>query len=266
MKKFVVTVLSLVLILAALCACSAPDIFNTNTEVRYKIYEDHAVVSELPNATGVTEVVIPDEYEGVPVTEVADFAGCNLEGVKKITVGKNVESIGVWAFTNNQKLEAFEVSEDNGHFCAVDGVLFSKDMKTVVFYPPAGKTEFSIPDTVETIRSKSFYKCQKLEKLVLPKCLKKIEEKAFFRCSNLNDIVLPQGIESIEKDAFGYCSKLSKIVIPSSIKSIGEYAFYNCTALLDVTVEAKKADVELGKEWQPTNNGLSISELKVVFK
>lgn len=265
MKKIISSVLVAVLLLSTFTACSSID-FTGSKEIKYKVVDDHAVVTELPTVTGLTELVIADEYEGVPVTVIQDFAGSNLEFAEKVTIGKNVSEIGTWAFSNNQKLREFVVDEENENFCTVDGALFTKDMKTILFYPSDGKTEFVIPDTVETIRSKAFYKCQKLEKLTLPASLKSIEEKAFFRCLVLQNVKLPETVEEIAKDAFGYCTAMTEITIGQNIKSIGEYAFYNCTSLLNVTVNAKESEITLGKDWQPTNNGLSIDELVINFK
>lgn len=262
MKKLTVSVLLLALVLTCFTACSGLDLTG-NKEIKYKISDDHAVVSELPNITAVTEVEIADEYEGLPVTEIADFAGCNLEFITKITIGKNVETVGEWAFTNNQKLKEFVVDEANENICSKDGVLYSKDMKTIMFYPCGASKEYTIPDSVETIRSKAFYKCESLEKLTLPASLESIGEKAFFRCSALTNVELPDGVKFIAKDAFGYCTTMTEITIPSAIEEIGEYAFYNCTELHNVKVNAKESDVVLGKEWQPTNNGLKIDELKI---
>lgn len=264
MKRLIALILAALLITGMLTGCSGLELTGSK-EIKYSVKGDYAVVTELPTATGITELTIADDYEGVPVTEIQDFAGCNLEFAEKITIGKNVSKIGTWAFTNNQKLKEFVVSPENESFCSVDGVLFTKDMKTILFFPCSNSTKYAIPDSVETIRSKCFYKCPALEEIKLPASLKSIEEKAFFRCSALKDFDVPGGLEEISKDAFGYCSALTKIEIPSSIKSIGEYAFYNCTSLFDVTVNAKESELTLGKEWQPTNNGLQIDELKVTF-
>lgn len=265
MKKLIVSVLILTFVLSCFTACSVPD-FSGNKEIKYKTAGDHAVVTELPTATGLTELVIADEYEGLPVTEIADFAGCNLEYAEKITIGKSVETIGEWAFTNNQKLKCFEVNEENSSFCAVDGVLFSKDMKTLLFFPCANSKEYKMPDEVEIVRSKAFYKCEKLEKLTLSNNLQTIGEKAFFRCSLVQNIALPETLESIAKDGFGYCSSLSEITLPKTIKEVGDYAFFNCTSLLKVTVNAKESEIKFGKDWQPTNNGLAIDNLEIIYQ
>lgn len=264
MKKTVALILALILVCASFTGCSLTDT-SKKSEVKYKVVGDHAAVKELPTVTGLTEIVIEDEYEGLPVTEIPNFSGFNLEYAEKIVIGKNVETIGEWAFTNNQKLKEFSVSEENEHFCSVDGVLFTKDMKTLIFRPCGASSTYVIPDTVEEIRSKAFYKNYNLKNLTLPASLKTIGEKAFFHCEELENVVMPEAVESIAKDAFGYCYSLTEMTLPASIKTIGEYAFYNCTSLLSVKVNAKEADISLGKDWQPTNNGLKIDELKVTF-
>lgn len=250
-------------------------------EIKYSTENGEVTVKEVPNKTSFVTAEIPDEVNGSPVTKIADFAAVNLESLEKITIGKNVKEIGTWAFENNQKLKEFDVDEENPYFCDIDGVLFTKDKKTLLFYPPARNQkaitvkddkgvesevqsiEYTIPEGVETIRTKAFYKVSALTKITLPKSLKKIEEKAFFRCSSLEEVTLPQGLTFIGKDAFGYCTAFKQITIPSSIEQIDEYAFFNCTNLINVTVEKQESQIKLGTKWYPTNNGKNIDDLKI---
>lgn len=284
MKKKLTLFLALLIALSVLFSGCGEELGLGNSDVKISVSDGKGIVKELPNKTGITEITVPDEYEGVPVTEIADFAGCNLENAEKINIGKNVEKIGVWAFENNQKLKEFCVDPENKYFCSVDGVLFTKDMKELLFYPLArgieevkvkgedGKEQsakritYSVPEGVEKIRSKAFYKCEKLYALTLPDKLKSIEEKAFFKCSSLETVNIPDGTEELGKDAFGYCSGIKEISVPSSVKSIGDYAFYNCTSLLKVNMLCKKENVTLGEKWQPTNNGIEIKELQIIWE
>lgn len=263
-KKSIIAVCILIALSMLLSGCGA-QLSAGSEEIKYKVENSKAIVTELPNKTTIKTVTIPDEYDGVPVTEIADFAGCNLESVEIIEIGKNVESIGEWAFENNQSLKAINVSEENESFCSVDGVLFTKDMKTLLFYPAAHGEEYVIPESVQTLRTKSFYKCSGLKKLTLSPNLKTIEEKTFFRCSSLTELSIPETLEYIGKDAFGYCSEIKEITIPKGIKEIGEYAFYNCNNLLKVNMKCSKEDVKLGKSWYPTNNGLNIDKLEIIW-
>lgn len=279
MKK-ILTVLALVSVLCfclASCGGSDFDFLSGNTDISYSIEDGEATVTAVPNKSIVTEIVIPDEYEGVPVTKIADFAAVNLEYVTKVTIGKNVKEISDWAFGNSKKITAFEVDENNPCFCDVDGVIYTKDMKSLLFYPPAGgiKTEtdkdgnelksisYIIPEGVEVIRSKAFYKCYDLMEISFPSTLKVIEEKAFFRCS-LNSLTLPEKLEVIGKDAFAFNDKPESITIPESVKQIDEYAFFSCTAMLEVNMQGKESEMTLGKKWYPTDNGKEIGDTLVI--
>lgn len=283
MFKKIISIVGLILcVCLAFSGCDSVTtlLSGADAEVEYKIENGEAHVKTVPNKSTVTEIVIPDEYEGVPVTKIADFSAANLEYVTKIYIGKNVKEIGTWSMTNNQHITAFEVDENNPYFCDVDGVIYTKDMKTLIFYPPAkdltdakdgdGKdikvSKYSIPDRVETIRSKAFYKCANLIELNVPASVKRIEEKAFFRCERMENLILPEALEFIGKDAFSYCYGLREINISANVKEIGEYAFYNCTNLKTVNVDNSESNLILGEKWFPTDNGLDIKDLKISWK
>lgn len=279
--KRIITVLLLALVLCfSFSACGEVDLdtlFVGNTDITYSIENGEATVTKVPDKTIVTKIVIPDEYDGVPVTKIADFSATNLEYVTEITIGKNVREISDWAFGNSKKVTKIEVDDNNPYICDVDGVVYTKDMKTVLFYPPqrgvvTDKDEngnevkaisYEIPEGVETIRSKAFYKCSDLKEIKLPSTLKTIEEKAFFLC-DLKEIILPDGLETIGKDAFGFCSSLKEVTVPASVTRIDEYAFYSCTSLFDINMEGKESDMTLGKKWYPTNSGASLGDKLVI--
>ena len=269
MTKRIIKVLALVVcICIAFSGCDSVTslLSGANESIDYKIENGEATVTGVPNKSTVKKIVIPDEYEGVPVTKIADFSATNLEYVTEFHIGKNVKEIGNWALENNQHIAAYTVDEANEYFCSVDGVIYTKDMKTVVFFPPAKEGEYKVADTVETIRSKAFYKCTKVTKITLPDTVKAIEEKSFFRCEAMTEINLPDTLTHIGKDAFSYCYGLTAITIPASVTQIDEYAFYNCTNLLTVDVLAKESDMTLGEKWYPTNNGLDLEGLKINWK
>ncbi len=268
MKKIISVILVAVCLCCVFTACDLNTVIETFTsggsDVEYELTETSAIVVEVADKASVTEIVIPDEYEGLPVTEIAQFSISNLRFVEKITIGKNVEKIGNWCLRNNSKLIDIEVSEENENFASADGVLFTKDMKTVLAYPTAREGSYAIPEGVETIGTKAFYRCSSLTGITLPESVTSIEEKAFFRCS-LESLTLPRSLEVIGKDAFAYCSAVKQVTIPSSVKEIADYAFYSCTSLLEIKVLPEKESLTLGEKWYPTNNGVEIKELKIVW-
>lgn len=279
MKRIITVLLLLTVLCFSFASCGSSDLqfLTGNTDITCEIENGEAIVTKVPNKSTVTEIVIPDEYEGVPVTSIADFAAVNLEYVTKITIGKNVKEISDWAFGNSKKITAFEVDKDNPNICDIDGVIYTKDMKTLLFYPPSGGVKiekdsdgkdvktisYVIPEGVETIRTKAFYKCQELIEITLPTTLKSIEEKAFFRC-NLKEINLPDGIEFLGKDAFSFCAEVKSVTVPASVKQIDDYAFFGCKSVTEMNMLGTESETTLGKKWYPTNNGVELGEALVI--
>lgn len=281
MKK---RLICLFLILAALSILSACAALGDGPAVTYKEVDGEMHVVGYTDKTTVKELVIPDEVDGKPVTVIEDFGLCNADSLEKITLGKNVREIGTWSMTNNQRLAAFDVAEGNGHFKAVDGVLFSADGKILYYYPCGREIEFDkfgraktddegnavyvdyeIPEGVEEIHDKAFYKCYYVDVTAFPDTIRVIGEKAFHRCSSLHDFEMPEAIEIIGKDAFSYNENLTELTIGEHIREIGEYAFFYCKNLKVINIKAAKENLTLGKKWEPTEKGRILSDLTVNF-
>ena len=185
----------------------------------------------------LTSVTLP---EGVEVIEGWAFDGCsslksiNLpnsltticenafhnSGLTEIYIPANVSYIDFYwgpAFANCSKLTSINVDPANEYYTSIDGVLFTKDMKTLLQYP-AGKTdaEYTIPTGVEIIGRQAFYYCQ-----------------------NLKTVVIPEGVTTVSYYAFIDCINLATIEVPSSITTIGENAFTRTKWLEDQKAAGK---------------------------
>ena len=219
------------------------------------------------DTTSVKTLVIPDEFNGLPVTKIKRLAVSAADTLETIVIGKNISEIDDWGITGCLHLKRFEVDPENTSFCAVDGVLFTKDMKTLVYYPNANtavyaaggalekKADYVIPDGVETISKCAFYKCYALQSVTLPDSVKVIGERAFHKCENLQSVNFPEGLTTIEFDAFIGCTGLTRIELPATLSSIGEFAFYNASNIKEVVIHSPKENVTLGKKWEPSSTG-----------
>lgn len=273
-KKIICLFCCLSAVILSFSGCSS----KTESKLEYKIVNNEVIITKYTDSTQKTEITVPDEIEDLPVTEIADFSLFNCESLKKIYIGKNVSKIGEWSMTNNQRLEQFAVDESNEYFCSDDGVLYSKDMKTIIYYPPArnikfdkygeaqNTTQYEIADGVETVRTKAFYKCYYVDSITIPDSVKSIEEKAFHRSSSLTEIKLPLSLTFIGKDAFAYCDKLEKVTIPESVKEIDEYAFFNCSNMKELVMLPREENMILQDNWHPTSNGKQIKECEIIWK
>ena len=73
---------------------------------------------------------------------------------------------------NVRKFEAFEVEEGNNNFVAIDGVLYTKDLKRLVCYPRNKKdTTYEIQEGVELLDQMSIASNMTLNTLILPDSL-----------------------------------------------------------------------------------------------
>ena len=96
--------------------------------------------------------------------------------------------------------------------------------------------EFTIPNSVTSIRDWAFNACSELTSVTIPKSVINIGEQAFYDCSKLKSITIPNGVTSIGDWAFAWCSGLESITIPNSVTSIGGKAFRGCSKLTSVTI------------------------------
>lgn len=145
------------------------------------------------------ELIIPSEYNGLPVTAIGEYAFGNCSSLTSITIPESVTSIEERAFGNCSSL-----------------------------------TSIAIPKSVTSIEYGLFWGCSNLTAIVIDNSVSSIGAYAFAECSNLTDVVIGESVSSIGGRAFGWCSSISYIHLPKSIKDISKYAFdYSGLKILD---------------------------------
>ena len=115
---------------------------------------------------------------------VAAYAACFA--IEEINVPASLINIGDMAFSGCSRLVNIIVDEANPLWKSVDGVLYSKDMKTIYSYPLGRKNDvFTIPEGVENIHYKAFALNTKLTTINLPSTIKTIGEEVFIAAPDL---------------------------------------------------------------------------------
>lgn len=114
------------------------------------------------------------------------YAGCF--SVEDIYIPKSVETIGDMAFLGCEKMTDIIVDEANPYWNSVEGVLYSKDLKTLYCYPTGKRSEsFTVPEGVEHIYYKAFALTLHLKEINLPNTIRSIGEQVFVTAEHLND-------------------------------------------------------------------------------
>ena len=162
---------------------------------------------------------------GPKVTAIGDneYLDCsNLEG--PVYGLANVESIGVKAFKNCQKITAIELGTK-----------------------------------LATLGEYAFQDCQLLGSIALPGTLKKIPTEAFGNCFALGTVTLGEGIEEIGNGAFYNTDALTEITIPASVKKIGRAPFYckNAQAMTRMIIADSDTPLEFANVTSGYNYGLA---------
>ncbi len=137
----------------------------------------------------------------------------------------------------SSKVKKIFVEKDNQAYCVSNGVLYSKDKKTLVRFPLASPEKtFVVPYGVQTIGEYAFQNARNLEHVTLPETVKIIESSAFDDCKKLIDVLLPTSLQSIGAWAFHGCDKLQQIALPRYVTKIDKYAFGSCESLAEISI------------------------------
>ena len=186
---------------------------------------DNIYYSVTDVGTAKENIVIPAEYEGLPVRAIGDYAFRYCADIKTVTIPSSVTSIGGGAFRGCSNLMSVTFGE-NSQLTRIG---------SSAFWYCSSLTSIEIPASVTSIGHSAFWGCSSLTSIEISSGVTSIGHSAFWGCSSLTSIEISSGVTSIGHSAFEGCSSLTSIEIPSSVTSIGPYAFAYCSSLTSVT-------------------------------
>lgn len=194
-------------------------------------------LSGFSNCPKLSELIIPES-----VVTIGCYAFENCKAITRIKIPANVKYLDGTAFADC-RVKAYEVSEDNPNYVAVDGVIFSKDMSELVAFPCgfSGK-KYVIPDTVRIIGWGAFMDCR-LKRVIIPNSVNVIEDSAF-AFTDLTEIIIPDSVEQIGVGAFRYSDALENLVFGKGISHVPERMLTGCKALTRIEIPGNVKIIE----------------------
>jgi len=187
-----------------------------------KLYHNGALVVDMKIPDGVTRI-------GSHV-----FRGCS--SLTSVTIPRTVESIGGGSFAKCDNLVEIRVANGNRHYKDDDGVLLTRDGRTLVAVP--GRMEnVKIPNGVEVIGSLAFTRCKSITRVKIPYGVSRIGYSAFSGCKELAEVEIPNSVNSFTSvGTFWGCKSLTSVTIPGSLANVAESAF-NDSGLTNVVIQ-----------------------------
>ena len=203
-----------------------------------------------PNLANASERI----YDSVNIEKIDQLN--NPGDYREIVIGKNytgsLEKL-FHVFINST--EKITIDKDNPKYASVDGVVFSKDMKQILYYPRKKNVggSYTIPETVEKIGKMAFeetaikevkmgnkintisqraFDSSRILEVKIPDKVKTLGTEAFCN-SKITNIDL-NNVKKIKSRCFNYCNGLKTIDL-KNVESIGKSAFYSCKNLKTVT-------------------------------
>ena len=252
----------------------------------------------------LTELDIPQVFEGLPVTEIAAYVFAGNTDITSVSIPETVKTVGIGAFQGCTSLTSITIAEGVqllGYGC----------------FRGTAITEIVIPDSVQAIGQSILQDCDKLVSITIPyvgayransndyfgfifgatgyvanvdyvpaslktvvlssACVN-VPAYSFYGCSGIEKVVLSEGVTKIGISAFQGCSSLASIYIPATVTSIPAAGFtynspfYGCNENMVIVTEAQS--VSYGKYWCKLSetkdatvvNGLSYEEYLESYK
>ena len=227
------------------------------------------------------DLVIPSEIDGIPVKGImglgnAVYSAKNVTipdsvvflsenlfnvwnlSIQNLYIGAGVSNITADMFIYGGGIDNIEISENNPNYTCVDGVIYDKELKTVIYYPLSKGSVYDVPDSVIDVdifyeypeyynislnfseNSKAVivedgitYSADKTKVLacdsektgdyVMPDTVTEILKGAFLY-SNLSSVDISDNVTEIVYQTFAF-SSIENVKLPKNLKTICEQAF-----------------------------------------
>lgn len=222
--------------------------------------------------SGITEIVIPETFGGLPVTRIADQAFNGAMSVQNITIPASIRSTGDRSFQLCNGLQKVNFLGTVNQWAEID---FSVAMGMPTDFAGDlyinGELLTSANITATKISDWAFTGCKSLTSVVIGNSVQSIGANAFANCSSLGteygnayyigttanpykvlvrakatditSVQLHADTEIIGGMAFNNCMNLQNVQLNDKLTVIGDYAFQSCCALRELNIPASATEM-----------------------
>ena len=206
----------------------------------FEVY-NQAITGVTDYGATLTEITIPAEVNGMPITAIEGkaFEKCTL--MKKVVVPDTVTDIAIGAFYKCGNLTEMVLP-------FVGTSIFNNSASGLTLFGAI----FSSKYYSGSYNVKQYFDKDHFYYLCLPNKLKTVTVTggelfygAFNNCSNLTKVTIDDGVTSIGDSAFSGCSNLTTVTIGDGVTNIGGYAFIGLSNLTTVIIGNNVTSIEI---------------------
>ena len=167
-------------------------------------------------------IIFNDATESISFSRNS-FSGANLE---MIVLPKNTNNVSITSLT-----KAYQISEDSPYWETVDGVLYGKTNKALIFYPRYKEGDrYTVKDGTERIGSYAFAE-HTIKEVVLPESCKEVGTYAF-QGSQIERVEFKSDYVELLYQAFYGCEQLSSVTVKENSElKVNPNTFMGCDSL-----------------------------------
>ncbi len=228
---------------------NSEDIENDFKEVDAKYR--NLVIPETAKDLGVTA----ENRKDLKVKEIGASAFAGKTILKKVTIGKNIETIGLGAFAGCFNLEEMTIPFVGKSADAVNKERIFAHLFTTTDDVSGLNTEITVKLYSQKDGNGNDLNSDEALTYYVPTSLKKvtvtggeIKTSAFYGFTTLQEVVLDGEFEYIGGHAFFDCTSLKKVTMPNTVKEIYQNAFANCMALRTLPFDENSQIELIGRE------------------
>lgn len=242
----------------------------------YRKYSDHITITDCD--ASVEHVEVPDEIDGITVTEIGSYAfdRCELTSIvlpdtitlldsyafrgcdrlTEFTTPNGVTTLGTRLFERCSNLIEVNISENVK--IVGDGMreryvmgsqpseFFLECVSLVAINVSEDNPYLSSEDGVLFDKEKTeliAYPIGKdTDRYAIPDTVQHINRSSFYKCT-LEAVEIPSSVTTIWPDAFAYSPRLKTVVFPEGVKKICGEAFIGCTQLASITIPSSATNI-----------------------
>lgn len=186
----------------------------TNYYGSYTASKDNVLPAYLFYNSKLTNIYLPNT-----ITSIESYCFGNSKQLVDLSIPASVSSVNSSFVNGCSALTTLYVGSGSSSYDALNGVLYTKDLKTLVKYPEGlTATSFSVRSGVTAIASYAFYKA-KLTSISLPTTLQSIGSSTFSN-SSIKTLSIPASVTSVATTSFSSMSSLTSFSVASGSSTL----------------------------------------------